>query len=147
LPAVLKAGLAGAVLGIILGLLTAVPAFLRDGEALIGVLLCCGGALVPLIAGMSYGFFAPGDETAAQGALGGALAGFAAGALYALFQSLVAIVDLAFAGDPVADLLRTGEISPLVACCLALLVGPLLGALGGAVWVSRQSRRDRAGAV
>jgi hypothetical protein len=146
LPAVLKAGLAGDVLGIILGLLTAIPTFLRDGEALSGVLLCCGGALLPLLAGTLYGYFAPGDETPSQGAMGGALAGFAAGALYALFQSLIAIVDVAFTGDPVADLLRTGEISPLAACCLTLLVGPLLGALGGAIWVSRQNRRDRLGA-
>ena len=87
---IMKAGLAGAGVNIIVALLGFGALFLPPSVAIAGGLIaCCGWALIPVGTGALYGYFTPGRETIGQAAIGGAISGIVAGLVYGIFNALL----------------------------------------------------------
>ncbi|MDX1662256.1 MAG: hypothetical protein R3272_00585 [Candidatus Promineifilaceae bacterium] len=137
---VIKAGGLAAVVALLLGLLTLVIGlipFLGDVlVCLLAPLVCLGWFLIPLGAGVGYGYLAPGKETVSESALGGALAGGFAGLVYGILSGIAnatgaGAVAVMQQTDVAVDL---GAGAILIALCGPTLVGLVLGALGGVVW-------------
>jgi len=104
-----------------------------------GFCLVCGGFLIPIAAGIGYGYFAPGEEEIKDSAAGGALAGGASGLLLGIFAGLSATVTSAVS-DSLGNALASGAIVTLMCVCGLGIMGLVLGAIGGAVWPLIQKR-------
>jgi hypothetical protein len=137
MSSVLKAGLIAAIAGAVIGVLAGLP--------LIGVLFwvcnCFGVFLVPLGAGLLYGYFAPGHENLGQGALGGALAGTATGLIFGLFNIVTQSVISLLEGSSLAGVAVGGTLGLVLVGCGSVIFGGLLGAVGGAIWVIFQGEK------
>lgn len=136
MPSVLKAGGGAAGLAAVLVLLTFIP-FL--GPA-IGFCLLCGGFLIPIAAGIGYGYFAPGEEDMATSALGGALSGGAGGLLLGILSGISAGVGSA-ASEGLGGAFVGGTAVTLLAVCGLGFAGLLFGAIGGVIWPTIQKNR------
>ncbi len=140
---VVKAGGLAAIIGLVLALLGAIP-FLN---CLIFPLLCIGAVLLPIGAGMGYGYFTPGQESTAQSATGGALAGAFGGLVYGLVNGLISMFTNAGAAAMLEDAdLAVGASAGLVtlvgSVCISLVFGLILGAIGGVLWPAFQRNRS-----
>ena len=141
---VIKAGGIGAAIAAVIGLLGGATAFISSSAVvyIAGLMSCCGWALIPAASGALYGYFTPGKETVNNGLIGGAISGIAAGMMFGIFRGIVTAAYLATRpGADVAAALGAGATSILLACCGALIVGGILGAIGGGVWVSTQGNK------
>ena len=132
---VVKAGGIAAAAGLVLAVLGAIP-FLN---CLIFPLLCIGAFLLPIGAGLGYGYFAPGREDLGTSAIGGALAGGFGGFAYGLISGLLGLVTNAGAAAMLEDsniVVGAGgtAISFLGALCIPIVTGLVLGAIGGLLW-------------
>lgn len=132
---VVKAGGASAAVAILLGVLGFIP-FIGP---FIAICFLCGGFLIPIGAGMLYGYFAPGKEDTATAALGGALAGGVGGIILAVFSSLTGAVSTGLQ-EGVGGGLAAGAMSGIVGSLCLGIIGFALGAIGGVVWPAIQDR-------
>ena len=134
-PSVLKAGGAAAIVAIVVALLTFVP-FLGGFLALC---FLCGGFLIPIGAGLAYGYFAPGEEDTAQAAIGGAIAGGVSGILLGVFFALQGSISSGIQ-DGLGSALIAGTFGTLLCSGGLGTMGFVLGALGGVAWPMIQNR-------
>lgn len=132
---VIKSGGLAAVLAIVLGLLSFIPVL---GD-IIGFVFLCGGFLIPIAAGIGYGYFAPGKEEIKDSAVGGALAGGASGLLLGIFFGISATVNTAVS-DSLGNALAGGAIVTLLCVCGLGIAGLIFGAIGGVIWPLIQRR-------
>ncbi|NLF64054.1 MAG: hypothetical protein GX579_05570 [Chloroflexi bacterium] len=148
---VVKAGGLAAAAGLILAVLGAIPLL----NCLILPLICVAWFVLPIAAGMAYGYFTPGKETMGQSAIGGALAGGFAGLVYSLVNGLLG----AATGRATAALEQLEGIEGLegvavdgtgftiggllIGMCIAVFGGLIFGAIGGVLWPLFQANRGR----
>ena len=137
-PSVLKAGGAAAGVAILLSVLSLIPVI----GPIIGICFLCGGVLIPIGAGMLYGYFAPGQEDTTTAAIGGALAGGAGGILMAIFSAISSSVVTGLQ-EGVGSGLTAGLGSGIfVSICFGIM-GFILGAVGGLIWPMVQKQMGR----
>ncbi len=129
MQSVLKAGGIGAGVAIVLGILSLIPVI----GPIIGFIFLCGGFLIPIAAGMLYGYFAPGLEDTATAAIGGALAGGASGILLAVFSAISGGISSGLQ-EGVGAGLAGGAISGIFGVLCFGIMGFVLGAVGGLIW-------------
>lgn len=132
---VVKAGGLAAAVGIVLAILGSIPLL----NCLVFPLLCIGAVLLPVGAGMGYGYFTPGREEMGQSALGGALAGGFGGFAYGLATGLMGLITNAGASAMLEDAdIAIGAggtvVTVLGSMCVSIVVGLVLGAIGGMLW-------------
>lgn len=132
---VVKAGGIAAAVGLVLAVLGGIPLL----NCLILPLLCIGAVLLPVGAGMGYGYFAPGHEQTSQSALGGALAGAFGGFAYGLGTGLMGLFTNAGATAMLEDAdiavsTGSGVAAVFFSVCISLVIGAVLGAIGGLLW-------------
>lgn len=132
---VVKSGGLAAAVAVLLGLLSFIPVL---GDV-IGFCFICGGFLIPIGAGLGYGYFAPGEEEIMDSAVGGALAGGASGLLLGIFAGLSATVT-SVVTENVGEAVIGGAILTLLCVCGLGIMGMVLGAVGGAIWPLIQKR-------
>lgn len=143
MPSVLKAGGIAVIAGIVLGLLASLPIL----GCIFVPLLCVAWFLLPLGAGLGYGYFAPGKEMLAESALGGALAGGFGGLVYGVVSGIGGLITnagtVAMMEDPdmLPGALAGGVGGMLLLTCLAVVGGFIFGALGGIIWPLFQGNR------
>lgn len=138
MQSVLKAGGIAAGVAILLSVLSFIPVI----GPIIGICFLCGGILIPIAAGMLYGYFAPGQEDTGTAALGGALAGGAGGILLAIFSAISGSVMTGLqegVGSGLAAGLGSGI---FVSVCFGIM-GFILGAIGGVIWPMVQNQMGR----
>jgi hypothetical protein len=143
MPSVVKSGGIAVLISIVLGLLAALPLV----GCLVWPLVCLGWILIPLGAGLGYGYLAPGKEALGESALGGALAGGFSGFIYGLVSGIVGLITnagtVALMEDPgmLPGAFAGGVAGLLISICLPLIGGSLFGALGGVIWPAVQGNR------
>jgi hypothetical protein len=166
IKSVIKAGGTAAVIGIILGLLAAIPMQriigTGAGSDAIGLILGLLAAipwlgcvvvpllglsfiLLPMAAGLGYGYSAQGKETLQESILGGALAGVFGGLIYGFATGLVSLATKAGAAAFLQDVdiiaaSSSSIIGVVASLCVALFSGLAFGAIGGALWPAFQKR-------
>ncbi|MCA9935645.1 MAG: hypothetical protein H6662_11930 [Ardenticatenaceae bacterium] len=136
MQSVIKAGAAAAGVAILLGLVSLIP-FLGQ---VVAICLVCGGFLIPVGAGIAYGYFAPGEEDMTTSAIGGALSGGASGLILGVFSGLSSAVGTAFSSN-IGDALASGTAATLLCVCGFGLSGLVFGAIGGVIWPMIQNQR------
>ncbi len=141
---VIKAGGIAAAVGIVLAILGSIPLL----NCLFVPLLCIGAFLLPIGAGVGYGYYTPGREDLGQSALGGALAGGFGGFAYGLVTGLMALVFNSGAMTMLEDAdiptgVGAGIGSFLVSLCVPIVSGLVLGAIGGLIWPLIQGNRTK----
>ncbi len=129
MQSILKAGGIGAGVAILLGIFSLIPVI----GPVFGVVFLCGGFLIPIAAGMLYGYFAPGQEDTATAAIGGALAGGASGILLAVFSAISGGISSGLQ-EGIGAGLAGGAISGVFAALCFGILGFVLGAVGGLIW-------------
>ncbi len=126
----IRAGTAAAVIAGLFLLISLSP--LSDG--FIATLILIGLVLVPLGAGMYYGYLAPGREGWLQAGLGGALSGAVGGLIIGIAvginQFMVGVVNNIGLGLSVVS---STAVIIIVAAVLGVF-GAILGAIGGVLW-------------
>ncbi|MDM8520945.1 hypothetical protein QUF64_12925 [Anaerolineales bacterium HSG6] len=130
---VLKAGGLAAVAAVLMGLVTTGIGMIPLGGMINLVmfpLYCFGSFLIPVGAGMAYGYFAPGKENLAEGIVGGVLTGGVAGLLYGLLQGLGALFSTG---------VMAGMFTTITMGCGFAVGGILFGAIGGVIWPQIQN--------
>jgi hypothetical protein len=137
---VLKAAGIGAGINAIIGILSGASALLGVDAvaAIVGLLACCGGILIPVMTGALYGYFTPGKETLGEAAAGGAISGMVAGLVFGLFNGVITAVVSLVQGASFEFMIGSVGGTLFAACCGALIFGSILGAIGGAVWTAVQ---------
>lgn len=139
---VVKAGGIAAGVGLVLAILGGIP-FLN---CLFVPLLCIGAVVLPIGAGMGYGYFTPGREEMSQSALGGALAGAFGGLAYGIGSGIMGLITnagaAAFLEDAdIAVSAGGGIMGLLLSTCLSVVAGLVLGAIGGLLWPAFQRNK------
>lgn len=140
-PSVLRAASVAAIIAGLLLLASLTPFF----DNILLVLLIAGALLVPIGAGMYYGYLAPGEESSFQsivgGALSGLLAGFILGLAFGLNTLLRTTITTGLLGAAIAGsagvFIMTGGILGVV--------GAILGGVGGLLWKFTQRPWAEAG--
>lgn len=126
----IRAGTAAAVIAGLFLLISLSP--LSNG--LIATLILIGLILVPLGAGMYYGYLAPGREGWLQAGLGGALSGAVGGLVIGIAvginQFMVELINTSSIG---LSIVSSTAVILIVAAVLGVL-GAILGAIGGVFW-------------
>lgn len=138
---VIKAGAVGAVLGLVAGFLNLASVLVEAIAILSGLAACCGYLLVPVVSGVLYGYFTPGEETTGQAAAGGAISGFAAGFMFGVISGVSTAVGSLVDGAEFGDVIANSAFSIVSACCGAIVAGTILGAIGGVIWLVIQNQR------
>lgn len=138
MQSVLKAGGASAGVAIVLSLLSIIPVI----GPVIGFCFLCGGILIPIGAGMLYGYFAPGEEDTSTAAIGGALAGGAGGVILAIFSAISSSVVTGMQ-DGLGSGLAAGLGGGIVVSICFGISGFVLGAIGGLAWPLVQKQMGR----
>lgn len=136
MQSVIKAGAAAAAVAIVLGLLSLIPVL----GPMAAICLTCAGFLIPIGAGIGYGYLAPGEEDMATSALGGALSGGASGLILGVFSGFSSAVNTAMSSS-MGDALAGGTITTLLCVCGLGLGGLIFGAIGGVIWPLIQKQR------
>lgn len=136
MPSVLKAGGAAAAVAVILGVLSYIPVI----GPIIGFCFLCGGILIPIGAGLGYGYFAPGKEDTQTAAVGGALSGGASGLILAVFSAISGSIA-AGVQQGVGEGLAAGLFGGLFGILCFGVLGFVLGAIGGVLWPVIQNQR------
>jgi hypothetical protein len=129
MPSILKSGGAAAGLAVLLFLLSFIPV-LGDN---VGFCFLCGGFLIPIGAGLGYGYLAPGKEETTQSAMGGALAGGASGFLLGIFLGISVLIGGAVT-EGLGEALVGAPIFTLLCVCGLGIAGLIFGAIGGVIW-------------
>lgn len=143
MPSIVRSGGIAVLASIVLGILAALPLL----GCLFWPLVCLGWILIPLGAGLGYGYLAPGKETLGESALGGALAGGFSGLVYGLVSGIAGLVTntgtVALMEDPdmVPGAIAGGVVGLVFSICLPLVGGLIFGALGGIIWPAVQGNR------
>lgn len=143
MPSVIKSGGIAVLVSVVLGILAAIPLL----GCIFWPLVCMGWVLIPLGAGLGYGYLAPGKEMMGESALGGALAGGFSGLVYGLVSGVVGLITnagtAAMIDDPdmIPGALAGGVAGLFIAICLPLVGGLVFGALGGVIWPLVQGNR------
>ncbi len=140
---VMKAGGAAAAVAIVIGIISRIP-FLGG---IVFLCFCIGGFLIPVGAGILYGYFSPGKEEIGESALGGMVAGGVSGILYGIFQGLTALIFSIFDGGGVVDVLAASAITTVGSMCGFGIAGLIFGAIGGLGWQLIQQRRGASASV
>ena len=122
-------------IGLILGLLSAMPVL----SCLLVPLLCASFVLLPLGAGLGYGYLSPSEHSSTDSLLGGGLTGAFGGLIYGLIAGLASLVinsgaavflqDVAVVPKAVSNI-----IGVIVSAGLVFVGGLIFGAIGGALW-------------
>lgn len=129
MPSVVKAGGIAAAVAIVWSLLSFIP-LVGDYLALCFV---CGGFLIPIGAGLAYGYFAPGEEDLTQSAVGGTLAGGASGILLGIFVAIQGSISSGIS-EGLGSAIAAGAAGTFI-CAGGLGIGGLIfGAIGGLLW-------------
>ncbi len=136
MQSVIKSGAAAAAVAIVLGLLSLIPVL----GSVAAICLTCAGFLIPVGAGIGYGYLAPGEEDTATSALGGALSGGASGLILGIFSGLSSAVSTAMSSS-VGDAFASGTAATLLCVCGLGLGGLVFGAIGGVIWPLIQGQR------
>lgn len=134
---VIKAGGIAAAAAIVLGIITEIPFV----GSLLWLCLCIGGFLIPIGAGMAYGYFSPGDEEIGESAIGGLLAGGTAGILYGIIRGLAVAVFAVIDSSDVVGAVSASVITIVGSVCGSAIGGIIFGAIGGLIWYFVQQRR------
>ena len=113
----LKAGVIGAVAGLVAALIVRIP--------VLGCLVSWLGFIVALATGALYVYFASGKVEIAEGAAGGALAGAIAGAVNSLISGILGLIF---------D--EQGFFSLIISIVIGAVGGAVLGAVGGLVYAA-----------
>ncbi|MCP5099559.1 MAG: hypothetical protein GY943_28730, partial [Chloroflexi bacterium] len=129
MQSVLKAGGASAGIAVILSLLSMIPVV---GQ-FVAICFLCGGILIPVVGGMLYGYFAPGEEDTQTAAVGGALAGGVGGIILAIFSAITGAVSTGLA-EGVGSGLAAGAMGGVFTALCFGIMGFVLGAIGGLLW-------------
>jgi hypothetical protein len=99
----------------------------------VGFCFLCGGFLIPIGAGLGYGYLAPGKEETTQSAMGGALAGGASGFLLGIFLGISVLIGGAVT-EGLGEALVGAPIFTLLCVCGLGIAGLIFGAIGGVIW-------------
>lgn len=139
---VIKAGGAAALIGLVLGVLSVIPVL----NCLVAPLLCIGSFLLPLGAGLGYGYWTPGKEEMTESAIGGALAGGFGGFVYGLVTGLASMVTNSgtaalLEGSDIGTAATGGFVGLLISLCIPIIGGLFFGAIGGVLWPVIQGDR------
>lgn len=129
MPSVVKAGGAAAGVAVLLSLMSLIP-FLGG---FVAFCFLCGGFLIPVGAGMLYGYFAPGQEETSQSALGGALAGGVGGILLGIFSAIQASISTGVQ-EGLGEAVAAGALGTILCSGGLGVMGFVLGAIGGLLW-------------
>ena len=138
MQSVLKAGGVSAGVAILLGVLSLIP-FIGP---FVAICFLCGGILIPVAAGMLYGYFAPGEEDMSAAAVGGALAGGVGGIFLAIFSAVTGAVTTGLQEGLGGGLAAGATGGIFSALCLGIM-GFILGGIGGAIWPLVQKQFSR----
>lgn len=126
-PSIFKAGGIAAIITVIFNLLPMIPNISPVFQLVAEV----GAYFVFFLAGLGYGYFAPGEENLLEGIVGGLLAGLAAGIIYCILYSF-----LNFATVESSVALQLLGMSIITYGSL----GGIFGAAGGFIWPRVQSK-------
>ncbi|MCP4424760.1 MAG: hypothetical protein GY803_09730 [Chloroflexi bacterium] len=135
MPSVLKAAGISAGVAVLLGLLSLIPVV----GGFIAICFLCGGILIPVAAGMLYGYFAPGEEDTQTAAIGGALAGGAGGILLAVFSAISGGVSAGLQ-EGIGGGLAAGAMGGVMTALCFGVFGFILGGIGGVIWPTVQNQ-------
>lgn len=126
----IRSGTVAAVVAGLLYLLTLTPFF----DNVLMVLMLAGIVLIPLGAGLYYGYLAPGEESMGQSIIGGALSGLVAGIILGIAFGINAFM---LGATSIAILGEIVTVSLTVTIILAAIFGifaAIMGAIGGIIW-------------
>lgn len=125
-----RSGTAAAVVAGLLYLVALTPFF----DSIISILMLSGIVLIPLGAGLYYGYLAPGHESTGQSIIGGALSGLVGGIILGIAFGVNAfMMGLEITGY----LSKAVGSSIMVTVIIAVVAGifaAIMGAIGGAIW-------------
>lgn len=132
----IKSGTMGAVVAGFIYLLALTPFF----NNVLHVILLASTVLIPLGAGMYYGYLAPGEEQTGQSVLGGALSGLVAGIILGIAFGVNAFM-LGTASNILGYAITSSIMVTIVTAVVFGLFGAIIGAIGGLLWqlVQKQS--------
>ena len=90
--------------------------------------------MIPIGAGLLYGYFAPGQEEMGESAQGGLLAGGIAGLTFGLLLGLETLISEVVAGSRFETILTRSGSTLLFSTCGFVITGLAFGAIGGIIW-------------
>lgn len=125
-----RSGTVAAVVAGFVYLLALTPFF----DTLVLGLLIAGIVLIPMGAGLYYGYLAPGEETMGQSVVGGALSGLISGVILGIAFGINAFTVTAIStGLPGYAALGSVTVTILFVI-VAGIFAAIMGAIGGALW-------------
>ncbi len=126
----IRSGTLAAVMAGFLYLLSLTP-FLNN---VLLILMAFGAILIPLGAGLYYGYLAPGEETTGQSVVGGALSGLVAGIILGIAFGINAFM-LGAASTGILGYAVAGSVTTtIIVIVVAGIFAAIMGAIGGALW-------------
>ena len=126
----MRSGSVAAVVAGFLYLLALTPFF----DNLITVLVLAGAVIIPLGAGLGYGYLAPGEETMAQSTVGGALSGLVAGIILGIAVGINAFMLAGLSTGLLGYAIVGGVGVTIVVAVIFGLFAAIMGAIGGVLW-------------
>jgi hypothetical protein len=126
----MRSGSVAAVVAGFLYLLALTPFF----DNLITVLMLAGAVIIPLGAGLGYGYLAPGEETMAQSTVGGALSGLVAGIILGIAVGINAFMLAGLSTGLLGYAIVGGVGVTIVVAAIFGLFAAIMGAIGGVLW-------------
>lgn len=125
----IRSGSVAAVLAGFLYLISLTPFF----NNLLTVLLLAGNVLIPLGAGLYYGYLAPGEESLGQSVIGGALSGLVGGIIIGIAFGINAFM-LGLTSSVLGTAFTASITVTIIVAAIAGLFAAVMGAIGGAIW-------------
>jgi len=129
-PSVVRSAAVSATIAGFILLLALTPFF----DNFLLVLLSVSALLIPIGAGMYYGYLAPGEENSFQSILGGALAGLVAGFILGLAVGLSSFMTTTYLTGLLGQAIVSSAGVFLITGGLMAVAGAILGGIGGLVW-------------
>lgn len=118
-------------------ILTLIPFF----DGIVVVFFCIGAFLIPVSAGLLYGYFARGQEEMGESALGGLLAGGLAGLTFGILLGLETLVSEIVTGSRLVTIIARSGSTLIFSTCGFVISGLAFGAIGGIIWPVLQRNR------
>lgn len=103
-------------------------------NSLVLALLVAGIVLIPMGAGLYYGYLAPGEETMGQSVVGGALSGLVSGIILGIAFGLDAFTMTAISTGLLGGAVVGSITVTILVAAVAGIFAALMGAIGGALW-------------
>ena len=126
----IRSGTLAALVAGLLYLMSLTPFF----NSVITVLMLAGIVLIPLGAGLYYGYLAPGEESMGQSVLGGALSGLVSGIILGIAFGINTFM-LAGTSTGILGCAVAGSITvTIVIAVVAGIFAAIMGAIGGVIW-------------